>query len=148
MVGILLSYLAYVGGSVVYSIILHMLNNFLVLLFSCFDIVGYLSAESVVYYNVFSMIFPISIFLLGVVLVAILFWVLKYLRNKNFFRYDSKGKKKKVKASEMIDLHAPEKIKLRHIWSNVNYVEKVFMLCSFVLVGLIWLINTISGFVG
>lgn len=148
IVGILLSYLAYVGGSVVYSIILHMLNNFLVLLFSCFDIVSYLSAESVVYYNVFSMIFPILIFLLGVVLVAILFWVLKYLRNKNFFRYDSKGKKKKVKASDMIDLNAPEKIKLRHIWANVNYIEKVFMICAFALVGFIWIVNTISGFVG
>lgn len=148
MVGIMLSYLVYVGGSVVYSIILHILNNFLVLLFSCFDIVGYLSAESVIYYNVFSMIFPISIFLLGVVLVAILFWVLKYLRNKNFFRYDSKGRKKKVKEIDLIDLHAPEKIKLRHIWSNVNYIEKVFMLCSFVLVGLIWIINTVSGFIG
>lgn len=148
LVGIMLSYLVYVGGSVVYSIILHMLNNFLVLLFSCFDIVGYLSAESVIYYNVFSMVFPISIFLLGLVLVGILFWVLKYLRNKNFFRYDSRGRKKKVKEIEMIDLHAPEKIKLRNVWSNVNYIEKVFMLCSFVLVGLIWIINTISGFIG
>lgn len=148
IMGILLSYLVYVGGSVVYSIILHMLNNFLVLLFSCFDIVGYLSAESAIYYNIFSMIFPISIFLLGVVLVAILFWVLKYLRNKNFFRYDSKGKKKKVKASEMVNLNAPEKIKLRNVWSNVNYIEKVFMICAFALVGFIWLINTISGFVG
>ena len=148
LVGIMLSYLVYVGGSVVYSIILHMLNNFLVLLFSCFDIVGYLSAESVVYYNVFSMIFPISIFLLGLILVAILFWVLKYLRNKNFFRYDSRGRKKKVKESDLIDLNAPEKIKMRGIWSNATYAEKVFMLCSFVLIGIIWIINTISGFVG
>ena len=147
MVGIMLSYLVYVGGSVTYAIILHMLNNFLVLLFSCFDIVAYLSAESVIYYNIFSMIFPISIFLLGVVLVAILFWVLKYLRNKNFFRYDSRGKKKKVKQSELVDLNAPEKIKLRNLWSNMNYIEKVFMLSAFVLVGLIWIINTISGFV-
>ena len=94
------------------------------------------------------MIFPISIFLLGLILVAILFWVLKYLRNKNFFRYDSRGRKKKVKASDMIDLHAPEKIKMRDIWANATYVEKVFMLCAFVLMGLIWVINTISGFVG
>ena len=81
-------------------------------------------------------------------LVAILFWVLKYLRNKNFFRYDSKGRKKKVKASEMLDLNAPEKIKFRDIWGSTNYLERVFMLCSFVLIGLVWIINTVSGFVG
>jgi len=148
LVGIMLSYLSYVGGSVIYAIILHFLNNFLVLLFSCFDIVGYLSSNSTIYYNIFSMIFPISIFLLGLILVAILFWVLKYLRNKNFFRYDSHGKKKKVKQSEMLNLEQPDKLKMRHIWSNASYVEKVFLLSSFVLVGLIWIVNTISGFIG
>lgn len=148
LVGIMLSYLAYVGGSVIYSIILHMLSNFFVLLFSCFDIVGYLSAEDTIYYNIFSMIFPFLLFLLGLVLVAILFWVLKYLRNKNFFRYDSKGRKKKIKKSEMIDLNAPDKIRMRDIWKNINYTEKVFFLCAFVLAGFIWIINTLSGFVG
>lgn len=148
LVGIMLSYLSYVGGSVIYSIILHMLSNFLVLLFSCFDIVGYLNAEKTIYYNIFSMIFPFLLFLLGLVLVAILFWVLKYLRNKNFFRYDSKGRKKKVKKSEMIDLDAPDKIRMKDIWKNINYSEKVFFLCAFILSGLIWVINTLSGFVG
>lgn len=144
IMGIMLSYVSYVGGSVLYSIILHFMNNTFVLLFSSFDIVGYLSNKNTVYYNVFGMIFPFLLFLLGCVLVAILFWVLKYLRNKNFFRYDPKKKKKvKVKASE---IQEPEKIKMAGIWKNSSYVEKVFLLCSFVLVGLIWLINTINNF--
>ena len=73
---------------------------------------------------------------------------MKYLRNKNFFRYDSRGKKKKSKKIEMIDLTAPDKLRLRDVWKNANYVEKVFMLSSFVVVGLIWIINTVSGFIG
>ena len=59
-----------------------------------------------------------------------------------------KLRKKKVKKSEMIDFTAPDKIRMRDIWKNINYTEKVFFLCAFVLSGLIWIINTLSGFVG
>ena len=146
LVGIMLSFIVCVGGSIIYSIILHFLNNLFVLLFSTFEIVGYLSSKNTVYYNVFSQIFPFLLFLLGVVLVAILFWVLKYLRNKNFFRYDPKAKKK-VRTIKPVILNEPDKLKLKDLWSNSTYPEKIFILSSFVLVGIIWLINTISGFV-
>lgn len=145
IVGIMLSYLSYVGGSVLYSIILHFLNNALVVVFSCFDIVSYLSANDTVYYNVFSMIFPFLIFLLGVILVAILFWVLKYLRNKNFFRYEGKKSKKKSKENE--NVVEEKKFGFKGFWKNLNYTEKIFLLTGFLMVGLIWLINTISGFI-
>lgn len=141
IVGIMLSYLSYVGGSILYSFILHFLNNFLVVVFSCFNIVRYLSASETSYYNIFSMIFPFLIFLLGLVLVAILFWVLKYLRNKNFFRFESKKNKKKNKE----ELSEP-KVGFIKVWSNLKYNEKIYMVFSFVLLGVIWLINTIDGF--
>lgn len=147
IVGIMLSYMMCVGGSIIYSIILHFFNNFFVLLFSTFDIVSYLKSDNTIYYNVFSQIFPFLLFLLGVVLVAILFWVLKYLRNKNFFRYDPKAKKK-IKKVEPVVLVESDKLKLKELWPNATYNEKIFILCSFVLVGLVWIINTISGFVG
>ena len=147
IVGIMLSYMMCVGGSIIYSIILHFFNNFFVLLFSTFDIVSYLKSDNTIYYNVFSQIFPFLLFLLGVVLVAILFWVLKYLRNKNFFRYDPKAKKK-IKKVEPVVLVESDKLKLKDLWPNATYNEKIFILCSFVLVGLVWIINTISGFVG
>lgn len=146
LVGIMLSYLVCVGGSIIYSIILHFLNNFFVLLFSTFDIVGYLSGENTIYYNIFSKIFPFLLFLLGLVLVAILFWVLKYLRNKNFFRYDPK-RNRKVKKVEPVILNEPDKLRLRDLWSNSTYFEKIFIISSFLLVGIIWIINTISGFI-
>lgn len=146
LVGIMLSYLVCVGGSIIYSIILHFLNNFFVLLFSTFDIVGYLSGENTIYYNIFSKIFPFLLFLLGLVLVAILFWVLKYLRNKNFFRYDPK-KNKKVKKTEPVILNEPDKLRLKDLWGNTTYFEKIFIISSFLLVGIIWIINTISGFI-
>lgn len=146
LVGIMLSFIVCVGGSILYSIILHFFNNLFVLLFSTFDIVGYLSSKNTVYYNVFSQLFPILLFLLGVVLVAILFWVLKYLRNKNFFRYDPKVKKK-VRKIEPIILNEPDKLRLRDLWKNAHYSEKVFVISSLALAGLIWLVNTISGFV-
>lgn len=145
IVGIMLSYLAYVGGSVLYSIILHFLNNTLVLLFSCFNIVPYLSYDEAIYYNIFSKIFPFLIFLLGVVLAGILFWVLKYLRNKNFFRVVKKSKhKKKHKKEEVV----VEKLGFRGFVSSMDHTEKVFMLVGFGLVLFIWLINTVSGFMG
>lgn len=146
LVGIMLSYLVCVGGSIIYSIILHFLNNFFVLLFSTFDIVGYLSGENTIYYNIFSKIFPFLLFLLGLVLVAILFWVLKYLRNKNFFRYDPK-RNRKVKKIEPVILNEPDKLKLKDLWGNSTYFEKIFIISSFLLVGIIWIINTISGFI-
>ena len=145
IVGIMLGYLACVGGSVIYSIILHFLNNALVLVFGCFDIVAYLSKDNMVYYNIFSMIFPVCIFLLGVVLVGILFWVLKYLRNKNFFRYESKTAKKLRKEQELA-MANQKKLGLKDMWKNTTQVEKVFMLVSIALIGIIWLINTISEF--
>lgn len=146
IVGIMLSFIVCVGGSILYSIILHFFNNLFVLLFSTFDIVGYLSSKNTIYYNVFSQLFPILLFLLGVVLVAILFWVLKYLRNKNFFRYDPKVKRK-VRKIEPVILNEPDKLRLRDLWSNANYSEKVFFISSFALVGIIWIINTFSGFI-
>lgn len=146
IVGLMLSYIMCVGGSILYSIILHFLNNLFVLLFSTFEIVGYLSNKTTIYYNVFSQLFPILLFLLGIVLVVILFWVLKYLRNKNFFRYDP-HKKKKVRKIEPVILNEPGKLRLRDLWSNSNYSEKVFIISSFALVGFIWIINTFSGFI-
>jgi len=141
VMGVMLGYVACVGGSILYSIILHFLNNTFVLLFGCFEIVPYLS-EGFLYYNIFSLVFPICIFLLGIGLVGILFWVLKYLRTKNFFRYEPK--KKKSKKVENVEI---EKLKFKDFWKNTAYNEKVYAITSIVLVGLIWLINTISGFV-
>lgn len=142
LLGIMLGYLASVGGSILYSIILHFLSNALVIVFSCFDIVGYLSGTTI-YYNVFSMIFPFCLFILGLVLVGILFWVLKYLRNKNFFRYDPvKKKKKKIKA-----VKEEPKLGLKDMGSNLSKVEKIVMGISIALIAVIWLINTISGFI-
>ena len=145
IVGIMLGYLSCVGGSVLYSIILHFLNNALVLVFGCFDIVAYLSKDNAVYYNIFSIIFPVCIFLLGVVLVGILFWVLKYLRNKNFFRYETKTAMKLRKEKELA-LANQKKLGLKDVWKNTSQIEKVFMLVSVILISVIWLINTISEF--
>ena len=141
VLGIMLGYLAHVGGSIIYSMILHFLNNALVVVFSCFDIVGYISGSDTIYYNIFSVIFPFMLFILGCILCGILFWVLKYLRNKNFFRLDENGKFKKVEVVE-----EEEKIGLKGMWKDMSYNEKIFFLSAFGLVILIWLINTIAGF--
>ena len=143
IMGIMLGYVACVGGSILYSIILHFLNNAFVLLFNSFDIVPYLS-EGYVHYNFFSLVFPICIFLLGAVLAGILFWVLKYLRTKNFFRYEPKKKKSKKKTEDVVE----EKLRFRDLWKNTTYNEKLFAFAGIMLVAFIWLINTISGFVG
>jgi len=142
VLGIMLGYLAHVGGSIIYSMILHFLNNALVLVFSCFDIVGYVSGNNTIYYNIFSIIFPFMLFLLGLILVGILFWVLKYLRNKNFFRLDENGKFKQVE----VDEDAEERVGFKGLWKTLSYNERVFMVASLGLVFLIWLINTIAGF--
>ncbi len=147
LVGLMLGYLSVVGGSVVYSMILHFLNNAFVLVFSSFDIVGYLSADDTIYYNIFSMIFPFLIFLLGLVLVGILFWVLKYLRNRNFFRYET-GKIEKFKDIDAKGVAVVQKSGFKGMWSGMQMEERIFMVACFVLVSLIWLINTASGFIG
>lgn len=145
VMAILLGYLACVGGSILYSIILHFLNNTLVLVFGCFDVVPYLSAENTIYYNIFSMIFPVCIFLLGVGLVAILFWVLKYLRNKNFFREESKTERALRKAKGNVEIG---KTGIGGMWKQTSYLEKIFFIISIATVGALWIINTINGFVG
>ena len=142
VMGIMLGYLAHVGGSIIYSMVLHFLNNALVVVFSCFDIVGYISGKDVVYYNAFSVIFPIMLFLLGLVLVAILFWVLKYLRNKNFFRLDETGHFEKVE----IDTNEIKKPGFKGMWKDMSSSEKIFMFISFGIVAFIWIVNTVSGF--
>ncbi len=145
VVGVMLSYLALVGGSVIYSMILHFLNNALVVVFSCFDIVSYLSASEAVYYNIFSMIFPFTIFLLGVALVAILFWVLKYLRNKNFFRLDEHGKFITIDKDAVAKINA-EKVGFKGFFSSMTYNEKIYSIISFIIIIVVWISNTITGF--
>ncbi|MGN0961071.1 MAG: lysostaphin resistance A-like protein [Christensenellales bacterium] len=151
VMAILLGYLACVGGSILYSIILHFLNNALVLVFSCFDIIGYLNPDNTIYYNAFSMIFPICIFLLGVVLVGILFWVLKYLRNKNFFRESSNenppSKTKVLEPKIKVELTETKKFGLKDMWKNMTQLERIFMLASLILIGSVWIVNTINGFI-
>jgi hypothetical protein len=143
LMGILLSYMAYVGGSLVYSIILHFINNTFVLLFGCFDIVGYLSQKAI-YYNIFSMIFPVMLFLLGLFLIAVLMWVLKYLRNKNFFRYVPKKKKK----TEVKELEVPVKVGFKGFVKEISYSEKMYLVGGLAIALLIWLVNTVSMFAG
>ena len=141
IMGIMLGYVACVGGSILYSIILHFLNNAFVLLFGCFNLVGYLTEETY-YYNIYSMIFPMCLFMLGAILVGILFWVLKYLRTKNFFRYTPKKKKKK-----QAETPVEPKLTFKDMWKNLKYNEKIFAFVSVLLIGIIWLINTISQFI-
>lgn len=149
IVGIMLGYLACVGGHICYSIILHFLSNALVLVFGCFDIVAYLNPNNTVYYNIYSMIFPVCIFLLGLVLVGILFWVLKYLRNKNFFRFDStltkKKRRKKHVVEEVIEVKKPG---FKGMWKDLMFNEKAYMIASIAIIGFIWLFNTVGGFMG
>lgn len=145
IIGIMLSYLSLVGGSIVYSIILHFLNNTLVLVFSCFDIVPYLSATEAIYYNFFSMLFPFMLFLLGVVLVCILLWVLKYLRNKNFFRMDERGHFITIDKESFARINN-SKVGFRDFVKSMNYNEKIYGFISLVIVVVVWISNTISGF--
>lgn len=143
LMGILLGFLAYVGGSVIYSMILHFINNVLVLLFGCFDIVGYLS-ERAVYYNIFSMIFPVMLFLLGMFLIVVLMWVLRYLRNKNFFRFVPKKKKKKEEDEEVVV--EEQKLGFKGLIKSLSYSEKLFIIGGLAIAFVIWLSNTITMF--
>ncbi len=143
IVAIMLGYLACVGGSIFYSFILHFLSNALVVVFSCHDIVGYLSVRETAYYNFFSKIFPILIFLLGCILVGILFWVLKYLRNKNFFRFENGKLKVKPAPTD-----AEKKVGFKGVWKNLDLQERIFMITSFAVIIVLWIANTVAGFMG
>lgn len=145
LVGIMLSYVSLVGGSLVYSMVLHFLNNALVLVFSCFDIVPYLSASEAVYYNFFSMLFPFMLFILGVALVCILLWVLKYLRNKNFFRLDENGNFVTIDKEAFAKINN-SKVGFKGFVSNMTYSEKLYGVVALAITLVIWLSNTISGF--
>ncbi len=145
LVGIMLSFLSLVGGSLVYSMILHFLNNALVLVFSCFDIVPYLSASETIYYNFFSMLFPFMLFVLGVALVCILLWVLKYLRNKNFFRLDENGNFVTIDKDAFAKIN-DSKVGFKGFVTNMTYSEKLYGVVAIAITLVIWLSNTISGF--
>jgi len=84
------------------------------------------------------------LFLLGMFLIVVLMWVLKYLRNKNFFRYVPKKKKKKAEEEE----EAPELLGFKGLVKSFNYSEKMFILAGLAISFVIWLINTISMFAG
>ena len=51
-----------------------------------------------------------------------------------------KSKKKKLEPEEV------KKIGFRGVWSSLKYNERIYMVFGFILLGVIWLINTISGF--
>ena len=80
--------------------------------------------------------------MLGAILVGILFWVLKYLRTKNFFRYTPKKKKKK-----QAETPVETKLTLKDMWKDLKTNEKIFAFVSIILIGVIWLINTVSQFI-
>ena len=41
-----------------------------------------------------------------------------------------------------------EKVGFSGLWKSLEYNEKVFMITSVTLVVIVWLINTLSGFIG
>ena len=90
------------------------------------------------------MVFPVCIFMLGLILAGILFWVLKYLRTKNFFRYETKKMKNAKHKKEVVEVN---KFGIKEFVKNLTYTEKIFAIAGLVLIGFIWIINTISGFV-
>lgn len=145
LMGIVLGYLALVGGSILYSFILHFLNNTLVVLITVFNVVDYLNMQGGVYYaNIWQVMFPILLFILALCLIGVLFWVLKYLRNANYFTTPKKHKKDKNKDDEK----KPEKSKVINFWKETDILEKVYFVAATLLAVGMWIINTASGFMG
>ncbi|MBQ9791548.1 MAG: CPBP family intramembrane metalloprotease [Clostridia bacterium] len=145
LMGVVLGYLALVGGSILYSFILHFLNNTLVVLITVFNVVDYLNMQGGMYYaNFWQVLFPIMLFLLAICLILVLFWVLKYLRNVSYFTKPKKNHKKDKDIVEDI----PQKNKVKNFWKDTEPLEKVYFVAAFMIAILMWIINTSSGFMG
>ena len=142
LMGVILGYLALVGGSILYSFILHFLNNLLVVLITVFNVVDYLNMRGGMYYaNFWQVLFPIMLFILALCLIAVLFFVLKYLRNVDYFTTSKKNRKQEEKPVE-------KKLKVLHFWKDAESLEKIYFVAAFVLAILMWVVNTSSGFIG
>lgn len=82
ILGVILAYAVYVTGSLKASMLLHFLNNFIVLLISYIIIATGTQAQEVVYESVISYISPVMYAIIGVALIYGLFYELKKVSNK------------------------------------------------------------------
>ena len=105
-----------------------------------YDGIDYLNSNTQFYDNIWQVVFPILLFLLAVSLIAILFWVLKYLRNKHYFVKHTEDESKSKETSE--------KMSLLDFWKYSVANEKVYMVACVGFSVLMWIINTLNGFTG
>lgn len=146
ILGICLGYVAFMGGNLIYSIILHFINNTLIILLSQYNAFIYLDSSTSSYSNFFQIIFPILLLMVGICLIGLLFWVLYYLNSKlRVLPSELKNNNTKI----MVDgsYVSVSKSTFKNFFKNTDDFEKIFLISSIVMLVLIWLANTISVFI-
>lgn len=133
VIGLLLCVVAFITGDIIYSIILHFLNNFIVLILSYVGQYYYIGFGEIALG--WEIAISIAMFVIGVGLLVLGVWLLaKYL--------------KKSKIKEPSEAVAVEQQQLQNMKRPLTNREKVYLIAGIMVAGVIWIYNTMIGFLG
>ena len=143
ILGIILCYLMYVGGNIVYPMIFHFVNNFTVVLVSYISNVKG-SSEEMVFNKPLDYIMPIVYLIIAAGIVVGLCFLFRYIMKKK--KQVVETEEVRPEMIEMIDQGVDETTiaQLQKSQQNLESKQKVYFWVSIAVGCLLWLINTIS----
>ena len=164
ILGMMLGYAIHYGKSIIYPILLHFVNNIVVVISSfCYTMQGIDVNVAPVYNSAWDYILPVLCFVLAAVIIVGLIFVLKYLDSRN---------KKEIESNEVVEIQLPEDNSKKEPEKQKNVettesedniiveepqvensnkltkADKVFVFGSMGLGLFLWLTNTIMQFFG
>lgn len=148
ILGMCLGLIMLYSENIWFPMLLHFLNNALVVILSTFNPIMYLNTENVYYDNFFQILFPILMFILGVGLIAVLLFMMHYFAGLLKHYPKAIAEKSYNVVNEKGNIIQKEKTNIFGIIKTMSANEKVIYITSIALMLIIWIANTISGFVG
>ncbi len=163
ILGMMLGYAMYYGKSIIYPMLLHFVNNLVVVISSfCYTLRGVDVNVDPVYNSALDYILPVLYFILAAVIIVGLIFVLRYLENRNKQNVVEEGleiklpannleneikKEENVETTEGDNNIIVEEPKVEET-KNLTKSDKIFLYGSLGLGLFLWLTNTIMQFFG
>jgi len=134
--GIILAVVVAYGGSIFYGMILHFLNNLIVLVVNFAGGLSILEPSSMNTSLALKIIIPLILLIVGIVLTILIIKVIKSNQEKNPVVITSEN---------VVEISSQQgNVGLKHFIQNLNSFEKVFFNSGMIVAVAVWLMNTIG----
>lgn len=142
ILGVVFGYATYYGGNLIYSMIMHFVNNFVVVTVSFAYTINNINVNAPTVYNtVWDYVLPVVLLVVAAaVIVGLMFLMLNINKNKSLENLNATEpvKTKQNQALENDESEQPQKIKNQN---NLSSHERLWLISGFVLGTVIWIVS-------